>query len=358
MTRVGVVNAGSSSLKLAVLDGDERVWQHDVELHGGIDGDEVAAALAGVRCDAVGHRFVHGGPTHVAAVRLDERVLGDLAALAAIVPTHQPLAVAAARAAITARPDVTHVACFDTAFHTTLPAAATTYAIPKAWRDHGVRRYGFHGLSFAWATERAAALLGRPAGEVGLVIAHLGSGASVCAVQGGRSVDTTMGFTPVAGLVMASRSGDVDPGALAWLLTEGIVEPDALRAGLEGQGGLVALCGTGDMREIQARNDPAATLALDVYVHHLVGAIGSMIAALERFDALVFTGGVGEHSAVVRRRVCDRLGHLGVRLGRDADDGGGAADRDVTAAGGRTRVLVVEAREDVIVARQVRELLS
>lgn len=354
MTRVGVVNAGSSSLKLAVLEGDQRVWHDELTVHGPIDEVAMADALAEMRCEAIGHRFVHGGRDHVAPVRLDDAVLTALAALASIVPTHQPLAIDAARAAMAAQPGVVHVGCFDTAFHSTLSEAATTYAIPATWRAHGVRRYGFHGLSYGWATERAAALLGRPVDELGLVIAHLGSGASLCAVQGGRSVDTTMGFTPVAGLVMSSRSGDVDPGALAWLLAEGVVEPDELRAGLEGGGGLVALCGSGDMREIQERADPDAALAMDVYVHRLVGAIGSMIAALDRFDALVFTGGVGEHSSVVRRRVGDRLRHFGVTI----DDDNGTSDSDIATPGATPRVLVIEAREDVTIARLVRTLLG
>lgn len=336
--RVLTVNTGSSSLKLSLLDVDDDVLaEREVPLEGEVDADALTAAIAEMgQVDAVGHRVVHGGERFVQPTVVDDEVLAALGDLVPLVPTHQPRALSAIRAARRALPGVAHVACFDTAFHATLPAAARTYAVPAAWRALGVRKFGFHGLSFEAATRSAAAELGRAEDDVSLVIAHLGSGGSLCAVRNGISVDTTMGLTPVAGLVMAKRSGDVDPGALAWLVERAGVTPRGLRQGLERESGLAGLCGSSDMREVIARasaGDADASLALDVYVHRVRAGAGQMAGALERIDALVFTGGVGQHSEIVRRRVADGL------------------------LGGLV-TLVVEAREDLSLARGVRAALS
>ena len=325
--RVLVVNAGSSSLKLSLLDGDELVREHD----------DLETALA-ERPDAVGHRVVHGGG-RTAAVRVDDAVRDELAALTDLAPLHQPPALKALAACRERLPDVPHVACFDTAFHSTLPEAARTYALPERLRGT-VRVHGFHGLSHAWASSRAA-----PARRV--VVAHLGSGSSLCAVLDGRSVDTTMGFTPVDGLVMGTRTGALDPGAVAWLARRG----EDLQQVLEREGCLKGLAGTSDMREVLARDDPAARLAVDVWLHRAVRLTGSMVAVLGGLDALVFTGGVGEHAAGLRARLCARLEFLGVRLGEL--DG-----EDASAPGSAVRVMVVHAREDVQIAREVRALLG
>jgi len=251
------------------------------------------------------------------------------------------------------------VACFDTAFHATLPAAAATYAVPAAWRERwGVRRYGFHGLSHAYAARRAAELTGRDTLRV--VTCHLGAGASLAAVRDGSSVDTSMGFTPLEGLVMATRSGSVDPGLVLWLLEHERLTEAELAAALEHDSGLLALAGTADMREVlrrRAAGDEAARLAIDVYLHRLRAGIAAMAAALNGLDALVFTGGVGERSAPVRREACRGLEFLGVELDEQAD-AGTAVDADVTAAGAGVSVLVVAAREDLEIARQVREVLD
>ncbi|HSD81604.1 MAG TPA: acetate kinase, partial [Solirubrobacteraceae bacterium] len=254
-------------------------------------------------------------------------------------------------------PEVPAVACFDTAFHATLPAEASTYAVPRDWwRRLHVRRYGFHGLSHAYAARRAAELLGVD-GARRLVTCHLGAGASLTAVLDGRSVDTTMGFTPLEGLVMATRSGSVDPGLLLWLLDREDVDLAGLQRALVHESGLLALAGTADMREVLARDDDRARLALDVYLHRLRAGIGAMAAALGGLDALVFTGGVGERAAPVRAAAAAGLGFLGV--GVDVEVNADAEpDADVSAPGARVRTLVLAAREDLEIARQVRSVLA
>ena len=357
--RVLVVNAGSSSLKLRVLDpGDGVAAEADIDApRARVDEDALRAWIAGAgTVDAVGHRIVHGGERFRSAVRVDDGVVGELRALTDLAPLHQPKSLAALDAVLAALPDTPAVACFDTAFHATLAPEATTYAVPRAWRERwGVRRYGFHGLSHAYASRRAAEMTGARR----VVTAHLGAGASLAAVRDGRSVDTTMGFTPLEGLVMATRSGSVDPGLLLWLLERERLGVGEMSAALEHEGGLLALAGTADMREVLARadgGDDEARVALGVYLHRLRAGIAAMAAALGGLDALVFTGGVGERSPPVRAAAADGLGFLGVAVdtGRNgAPDG----DADVSADGAPVRTLVVPAREDVEIARQVRALL-
>jgi acetate kinase len=356
--RVLVVNAGSSSLKLSLLGGnDQEEWARELEApRAAIAADDVAAALSDLPAapEVVGHRIVHGGDSYREAVVLDasvRAVLGDLASLA---PLHQPKSLAAVDAVATVVSDVPSVACFDTAFHATLPAAAATYALPRAWRErYGVRRFGFHGLSHAHAARRARELTGPGATSMRVVTCHLGAGASLCAVLDGRSVDTTMGFTPLEGLVMASRSGSVDPGLLLWLQQHEGLGVDAMADALEHDSGLQGLAGTSDMREILDRDDPDARLALGVYVHRLRAGIGAMAASLGGLDALVFTGGVGERSAAVRELACTGLAYLGVELDVERNNAPGT-DADVSGEGGRARVLVVRAREDLEIAREAR----
>jgi acetate kinase len=348
--RVLVVNAGSSSLKLRLLgDGDEVLDAAD---------DEDEAWIRGLgHVDAVGHRVVHGGVEFVRPVVLDAGVVERLRALTDLAPLHQPASLAGIESVGRVLPDVPAVACFDTAFHAGLPPAAATYALPREWRDRwGLRRYGFHGLSHAYAARRAAELVGRPLEELRIVTCHLGAGASLAAVDGGRSVDTTMGFTPLEGLVMATRSGSVDPGLLLWLQTHGGVSADEVTEGLEHGAGLLGLGGTADMRELLERTDADAALALDVYVHRLRGAVAAMAAALDGLDALVFTGGVGERAPAIRRRAADGLGFLGVALDPSRNESDG--DREIGTGEAAVRTLVVEAREDLEIARQVRAALS
>jgi acetate kinase len=359
--RVLVVNAGSSSLKLRVLDaGDELAESRDAPARP--DPGELEKLLAGMgRVDAVGHRIVHGGTDLTEPVRIDAAIEARLRGLTELAPLHQPQSLAALDAVTTALPDVPAVACFDTAFHAGMPAAAATYALPRAWRERwSLRRFGFHGLSHAYAARRAAELVGRPLDDLRVVTCHLGSGASVTAVRRGRSVDTTMGFTPLEGVVMATRSGSVDPGLVLWLQRRGGLSPDEVSDALEHRSGLVGLAGSADMRrvlEATARGDGDATLAVEVYVHRLCAAVAAMAAAAQGLDVLVFTGGVGENAPEVRRLACERLGWLGVGVD-PAGNAAGGGDRDVSAAGATVRTLVVAAREDLEIARQVRRVLA
>ena len=363
--RILVVNAGSSSLKLRVLDpDDEVVGSADLPApRGSTDADAVAKAIGGLGAvDAVGHRIVHGGSQFASPVVLDRDVETRLRALTDLAPLHQPKSLAAVDAVKAVLPDVPAVACFDTAFHATMPAAATTYALPPEWRKRwDLRRFGFHGLSHAYATRRVTELLGSgPAGGWRIVTCHLGAGASLAAVLDGRSVDTTMGFTPLEGLVMATRSGSVDPGLVLWLEEHARTPPAELAATLEHRSGLLGLAGTADMRTIidsAAAGEPDATLALDVYIHRLRAGIASMAASLAGIDALVFTGGVGERAPVVRARAAEGLGFVGDELDAARNDDG-ADDREIGADGAAVRTFVLVAREDLQIAHEVRGVLG
>jgi acetate kinase len=365
LSRVLVVNPGSSSLKLRLLDeGDAALAERDLPASEGAV--ERAALDAFLReapgADAAGVRVVHGGPELRASVRVNGDVLRRLHAVAELAPLHNPPALQALEALGAARPGLPLVACFDTAFHATLPDAAAVYAVPWRWTaEWGVRRYGFHGLSHAYASRRAGELLGRPAADLRTVTCHLGAGASLAAVHGGRSVDTTMGFTPMEGLVMATRSGSIDPGALLWVQRRrGLGAAEAERA-LDRESGLLGLSGhSGDMREVLAaadRGEERAALALAVYVHRLRGCAAAMAAAMDGLDALVFTGGVGERSWRVREEACRGLGFLGIRLD-ETRNRGAEPDAVVGAADAPVAVLVVAAREDLEVVREVRRTLD
>lgn len=353
-----VVNAGSSSLKLRVVDpGDAVVHAADL---GPDDVEGIAAAAeAGSPVAAVGHRIVHGGHRHVAPTLLDDAVVADLEALTPLAPLHQPAGMAGIRAAGAALPGVPAVACFDTAFHATIPAAAATYPLPSAWRERwGLRRFGFHGLSHAYAGRRTAELTGARR----IVTCHLGAGSSLAAVVDGTCVDTTMGFTPNEGIPMATRSGSVDVGMLTWLLDAGL-DPAELDDGLQHRSGLVGLAGTDDMRQVLYRSgagDADAALAVDVWLHRLVQAVAAMAASAGGLDAVAFTGGIGEGSPGLRAVAAERLGWLGVRVDAAANeaagDGAGGGDHVVSPAASAVAVLVVAAREELEIARAVRRV--
>jgi acetate kinase len=363
--RVLVVNAGSSSLKLQLLDrSDEVVTEQTVERWSGEDNDEPLRDFldSAGSVDAVGHRVVHGGPRFSAAVRIDDGVVDYLASISDLAPLHQPKAVEAIRTLDVVLPGVPAVACFDTAFHATIPPAASTYALPREWNERWqLRRYGFHGLSHAYAVRRGAALIGQSLESLRVVSCHLGAGASLAAVRNGRSVDTTMGFTPLEGLVMVTRSGSVDPGLLLWLLREGKVDEEELSTGLEKRSGLAGLSGTsGDLRDVLAareNDDDAAALAYDVFLHRLCREIAAMTAATGGLDLLVMTGGIGERSALVRADAAQWLAYLGVAVDTAKNDAADA-DADVSATGSASRVVVVAAREDLEIARLVRSVLD
>ncbi len=362
------MNAGSSSLKLRVLDAhDALVGSADLPApNGPKDTEAVASAIAGFGpIYAVGHRIVHGGELYSGPVLVDRDVEAKLNALIDLAPLHQPKSLTALTAVTSILPQIPSVACFDTAFHAGMPPAATTYAIPIEWRKRwALRKYGFHGLSHAYASGRAASMIERPVEDLRIVTCHLGAGASLAAVKGGRSVDTTMGFTPLDGLVMATRSGSIDPGLVLWLESHVGMPPAELAATLEHRSGLLGLAGSADMREVlaaEADGDGAAILGISVYLHRLRGAIGSMVASLGGIDVLVFTGGVGEHAPAIRERAAAGLGfldlavdsELNARVQRD-----GANDWEISAPGSGVRTLVITAREDLEIAREMRTLIQ
>jgi len=327
-----VVNAGSTSLKMSLVEADGSA-------------EPVASLEAAPRdVEAVAHRVVHGGERFREPVVIDDEVERELAELTDLAPLHNHPALTAIESARRALPDVPHVAVFDTAFHATLPPEASTYALPRRFReDFGIRRYGFHGLSVQWAAEQVQVPR--------LVVCHLGGGCSVTAVQDGRSVDTTMGFTPLEGVPMATRAGSVDPGALLHLLRTSAVTVDALDQALEHHSGLLGLGGSEDPRDLEG------TLALAVYTYRIAGAVAAMAVALGGLDALVFTAGVGEGSASVRGAVCKRLGFLGVELDAAANEHA-QPDAEVAPPGSHVRVVVLRAREDLVAARAARKLLA
>jgi acetate kinase len=332
-----VVNAGSTSLKLSLVDGDD--CSRAVEAL-----DDAADA------DAVAHRVVHGGARFREPVVLDDQVLRELEELTELAPLHNGPALKAIAESRRALPSVPHVAVFDTAFHATLPEEAYTYALPSRWREQwGIRRYGFHGLSVAWAAERV------PVER--LVVSHLGGGCSVTAVLNGRSVDTTMGFSPLEGVPMATRPGSIDAEIPLYLLRHGHASEAELEQALEHESGLLALGGSARVEELEASTEPEARLALDVFVNRVAGAVAAMAVALGGLDALVFTAGVGEGSASIRRGVCERLGFLGVELDVDLNESA-EPDADLAAAGSPVRVWVIHAREDVVAGRAARAALG
>jgi acetate kinase len=339
--RVLVVNAGSATVKLSVLDGETEVFAHTVEGHDPAGALRQAGELPPV--DAVGHRIVHGGPDFAAGVVVTDEVAARLEKLTDLAPLHNPPALAALAEARRLLPAVPHVAAFDTAFHRTIPARAATYPVPHAWtHDWGVHKYGFHGLSHAYCSRRAAELLGRTGDpDFRVVVAHLGGGCSLAAVRGGSSVDTTMGFTPLDGLMMGTRCGAIDPGVLIHVQRHHGLTVDQIEHALNAESGLLGVSGvSGDMREVEraaAAGDSRAALALDMFAYRVRTGVGAMAAALGGLDALVFTGGIGENAAALRARVTEPLAFLCL---------------DPAA------VLVVHTREDVTVAREVARALA
>ena len=361
-----VLNAGSSTLKASVLaDGVERAAASvTVPMRGQADAADALHraidSLAGTGGDpagvqAVGHRVVHGGSRFTRTTVIDDAVLQGIRDLAARAPLHNPVAaevIAAARAAFPRRP---HAAAFDTAFHTTLPIEAYLYALPYEWHtEWGYRRYGFHGLSVSWSVERTGALLGR--GDLGIVVAHLGAGCSVTAVWQGRSVSTSMGMTPLEGLMMATRAGSVDPGVLLAAQREHALDLDALDATLEHRSGLLAVSGrTADMRELiaLAPGDERAALAIAMFERSAAAAIAAAATALPRLDAVVFTGGIGEHATTVRAGIVRRLAAVGVAPVADEP-----VEGDAVLVAQPVAIVVIAAREDVVIARDTIALIA
>ena len=305
---------------------------------------------------AVAHRVVHGG-AYTAAVQITPEVKRQIEKLACLAPLHNPASLRAIAAVEEIVPEVPQIAVFDTAFHTTIPKAAVMYPVPLEWtRKWGLRRYGFHGLSHSYCASRAAEMLRRQ--DLRIVIAHLGNGASLSAVRNGVCMDTSMGFTPLEGIMMGTRSGTVDPGMLIYLLRNGL-SVDDLDRGLNYQSGLLGVSGiSSDMREVlpAIRISSDAQLAIDIYVHRIKQTIGAMAATLGGMDCLVFTAGVGEHSPEIRARVCENMDFLGVELDRSSNENC-KSDVDISSSRSKARVLVIATREDLTILREARRLL-
>lgn len=387
MPRVLVVNSGSSSIKYQLIDpdGPRRVARGQVERIGGADAvlhhavraddgwrerDEVrtipdhdaglAAVVAALRDDgldrdltAVGHRVVHGGDRFREPTVVDDVVADGIRALIPLAPLHNPPNLAGIEVARRLWPQVPQVAVFDTAFHAALPPVAYRYAVPEAWyTDHGVRRYGMHGTSHGYVARRAAEVLDRPLADLRLVTAHLGNGASMSAVAGGRSIDTSMGLSPLEGLVMGTRSGDLDPTIVFHVARAAGLAPDAIERALNRDSGLVGLCGDNDLRAVEQRaagGDDRAALALAVFCYRIRKYVGAYAAVLGGLDGLVFTAGIGEHSPTVRARVCDGLGFLGIALDPQAN---AASTTVVSSDDSAVPVLVVPTDEELEIALQ------
>jgi acetate kinase len=310
-----------------------------------------------------GHRVVHGGVRFSASVLVDEEVLAWLRSISHLAPIHNPANLAGIDAVRAVLPGLPQVAVFDTAFHQTMPPHAYRYAVPQDWfTRYGVRRYGFHGTSHRYVAGRAAALLGRPPDGLALVTAHLGNGCSAAAIRDGRSVDTTMGLTPLEGLVMGTRSGDVDPGLIDYLASQSGLTAGEITSALNHESGLAALSGIGnDMRAITAAaaaGDERSRLAVDVFVHRLCRAVAGLVVSLGRLDALVFTGGIGENSAEIRSRALGRLGFLGLAEDPAANAGHGRHTGGRISVAGPVQALVVPTDEELMIARDTAGVIA
>jgi acetate kinase len=393
-TKILVCNAGSSSLKFSLFDAENEVLLAD----GGVDwltkparlvfrgpdqpeireelklethADAAARILDDLQAGpspalrsledlrAVGHRVVHGGERFTSAVQITTEVKRAIEELAELAPLHNPASLDGINVVEQVLPNVPQVAVFDTAFHATLSEAVQTYPVPQKWtREWGIRRYGFHGLSHSYCASQAAKMIGRR--DSRLVIAHLGNGASVSAVRDGVCVDTSMGFTPMEGLMMGTRSGSVDPGILIYLLRQKGLNVTALDKALNHESGLLGVSGfSSDMRQVLSElpHNPDAGLAIDVYVHRIVKTVGAMAATLGGIDALVFTAGVGEGSPEIRKRVCEKLKYLGLELDPAANETC-KPDADISLPASRARILVIATREDLTIMRETRRLVG
>ncbi|MFH9893605.1 acetate kinase [Streptomyces luteogriseus] len=394
-TRVLVLNSGSSSVKYQLLDMRdssrlamglvERIGEQTSRLkHTPADGESreregaiadhdaalkaVAEELAkdGLGLDspelaAIGHRVVHGGKTFTEPTVIDDAVLAEIERLIPVAPLHNPANLTGIRTAQVLRPDLPQVAVFDTAFHTTMPESAARYAIDvKTADEHRVRRYGFHGTSHAYVSRATAELLGKDPSETNVIVLHLGNGASASAVRGGRCVDTSMGLTPLEGLVMGTRSGDMDPAVIFHLMRVGGMSADEIDTLLNKKSGLIGLCGDNDMREIRRRvdeGDEQAELAFDIYIHRLKKYIGAYYAVLGRVDAVAFTAGVGENAAPVRAAALAGLEELGLAVDGERNAVRGEEARLISPDGARVAVAVVPTDEELEIATQTYALV-
>jgi acetate kinase len=373
MSRAFVVNSGSSSIKFQVIDLDSEtvVEAGALERIGQVGGDAPSHA-EGMRAildrlgnasaiSVVGHRVVHGGQQFTDAALVTDAVLDAIESLSPLAPLHNPANLIGIRAAREVLPAVPHVAVFDTAFHQTLPAEAYTYAIDSEIASrYGIRRYGFHGSSHKFVSERAAEFLNKPLSETNLIVLHLGNGSSVTAIDGGRSVDTSMGFTPLPGLVMGTRSGDIDPAIVFHLHREAGMAMSDIDDMVNSSSGMLGLTGCADMRDVEeaiTRGDERARIGLGVWRHRVRHYIGAYVAQLGRVDALVFTAGIGENSFLLREMACQGLEHLGIILNHDRNEASDRTVRDIGAVDSSVRILVVPTNEELEIARQAAAVI-
>ena len=392
-TPILLLNAGSSSIKYQMIDADteevlasgliERIGQDTGVLTHKVNGEEFVAneeysnhtlALAamvqmfadhGPSLDdvkAVGHRTVHGGDKLTETMLIDDAVVETLEVLSPLAPLHNPPGIAGIKGAQKALPDVPHVAIFDTAFFSTLPAASYTYAIPTdVAQQYSIRRYGFHGTSHNFVSHQAAEFLGKPYEETTQIVCHLGNGASISAIKNGVAVDTSMGLTPLEGLVMGTRSGDLDPGMIAYLHREAGMSTDAIDTLLNKKSGMLGLTGASDMRDVESameEGDERAKLAWDVYIRRIVGYIGRYFVLLGGIDAISFTAGVGENSSAVRRDVVAGLEALGVKLDTVANTLRSKQARAISTPDSAFKVLVIPTNEELQMAREVKAVIA
>jgi acetate kinase len=369
---VFVLNCGSSSIKYQLIDVDdeavlasgtvERIGEPGEVAHHREGVERILAEVDRSAIDAVGHRVVQGGDRFEGPTRIDDGVERAIEELSTLAPLHNPANLTGIRAAAAALPGVPQVAVFDTAFHHTLPPEAYTYAIPADVASrYGIRRYGFHGTSHKYVSERAAEFLDRPLDGMRTIVLHLGNGASAAAVHGGRSIDTSMGMTPLQGLVMGTRSGDVDPAAMLYLQKAAGLTPDEVDTMLNKRSGLLGLTGTGDMRDVQkaaSEGDEVAERALSVYRHRIRHYVGAYAAQLGGIDAIVFTGGVGENNSLLRRRVLRGLEFMGVHVDADRNEVPTKAARRISPDDSPVAVLVIPTNEELEIARQTASIVG
>lgn len=386
-----VLNAGSSSIKFSLFPGDEQSARQDLICQGEVEGigqqaqfkvkdgkgaavndeqlpacktheDALAVLLHWLKgayphadLIAAGHRVVHGGPRYLGPVRIDETVIAELRRLIPLAPLHEPYHIAGIAALSKLRSTLPQVACFDTSFHRTQPKVASIFALPRRFTEEGVQRYGFHGLSYEYIASVLPDAMGPEVADGRVVVAHLGNGASMCAMLKRKSIATTMSFTALDGLPMGQRCGNIDPAVVLYLMEEKGMGAKAIGDLLWHESGLLGVSElSNDMRTLLASSDPHAKEAIDLFVYRICRELGSLAAALGGLDVLVFTAGIGEHAAEIRRLVCEKAAWLGIEIDRAANARGGP---EITKAGGRASAWVIPTDEDLVIARQSWALL-
>ncbi len=368
-----VLNAGSSNLKASIFEAEngclkdtEPIWHDKISWQkSNLDSckHQISELLKSLnyKIDVVGHRIVHGGDKYFEPVLVDQNVIDDLNQLKELAPLHEPVSIIAIECVTEIFEDVKQIAVFDTAFHATMPEASKIYPLPYEWyQKFKIHRFGFHGISHQYGAKQAALLLEKPLDELNLVICHLGNGASLCAISGGKSVFTTMGYTPMDGVAMGTRSGSIDPGILTYLLKNKKLTIDQMETALNEDSGLKGICNISDMHEVERlafAGDERAKLAIDVYTQKLAGSIAYVYSFLDQVDAVVFTGGVGENSVTIRDMVCKRLAFTGLRLDSKLNQEA-KADCSISSKQSSANVLVIQSKEDSSIAEECLANLS